>query len=117
MPTADSTDPADAELSVAPAFLTDAQAAQFLGITPHQLYLFRRGKKPGGPPFVLHGARIRYPVADLRAWAASLPRFATRAEAYAANPARAKGAARQRAGSAHARKTKIKKRAEQSADA
>ena len=65
----------------------------------------------------MHGARIRYPVAGLRKWAASLPQFATRAEAYAANPQRAKGAARQRAGTEHARKAKIVKRAEQSLDA
>ena len=107
MPIADSTEPG--EFDVAPAFLTDAQAAQFLGLHPHQLYLFRCGKKPGGPPFVMHGARVRYPVAGLRKWAASLPQFITRAEAYAANPVRAKGAARQRATTAKARKAKIEK--------
>ena len=95
---------------VEPAFLTEDQAAKLLGLHPHQLYLFRCGKKPGGPPFVMHGARVRYPVAGLRKWAASLPHFTTRAEAYAANPKRAKGAARQRAATAEARKAKIEKR-------
>ena len=104
-------DPAETEFDVAPAFLTEAQGATLLGLTPHQLYLFRSGKKPGGPPFVMHGARVRYPVAGLRKWAASLPQFTTRAEAYAANPKRAKGAARQRAGTEQARKAKIEKRA------
>ena len=75
----------DTDIDVAPAFLTDAQAATFLGISGHQLYLHRR--KGSGPPFVLHGARIRYPVAGLREWAASLPTFTSRAQAYAANPA------------------------------
>ena len=107
----------ESEASLAPAFLTDARAAEYLGISPHQLYLYRRGKKPGGPPFIMHGARVRYPVAGLHKWAASLPRFATTAQAYAANPQRAKGAARQRATTAQARKAKIEKRAGQPADA
>ena len=109
--------PTDADFDVAPAFYTEAQAATFLGLTPHQLYLYRRGKKSGGPAFVMHGARIRYPVAGLKKWAAALPQFSTRAEAYAANPKRAKGAARQRAGTAHARKAKLGKRAENRAGA
>jgi hypothetical protein len=108
-------DPTETDFEVAPAFLTDKQAAQLLGLTPHQLYLYRRGKKPGGPPFVLHGARVRYPVAGLRVWAASLPQFTNRAQAYAANPQRANGAARQRATTAQARKAKIEKRAEEAA--
>jgi hypothetical protein len=110
-------EPADAESGIAPAFLTDAQAAEYLGLTPHQLYLYRRGKKAEGPPFVMHGARVRYPVKGLAQWAASLPQFTTRAEAYAANPKRAKGAARQRAFTAQARKAKVEKRAGQAADA
>jgi hypothetical protein len=117
VPASVDSEPADAEFEVAPAFLTDAQAAKLLGLTPHQLYLYRRGKKAGGPPFVMHGARVRYPVADLREWAASLPQFVNRAQAYAADPVRAKGAARQRATTARARKAKIEKRAGQPADA
>ena len=113
MPIANSAEPG--EFDVAPAFLTDAQAAQFLGLSSHQLYLHRR--KGSGPPFVMHGARIRYPIAALRKWAASLPQFVSRAEAYAANPVRAKGAARQRATTAKAHQAKIAKRAEQSPDA
>ena len=96
--------------TVAPAFLTDKQAAEYLGLTPHQLYLYRRGKKAEGPPFTMYGARIRYPVAGLRQWAASLPQFTNRAQAYAANPKRAKGAARQRSTTAHARQAKVEKR-------
>lgn len=104
------------DLNIAPAFLTPTQAAEYLGITPHQLYLFRCGKKPDGPVFTMHCARVRYPTDALAQWAAALPRFGSRAEAYAANPARAKGAARQRATTAKARQAKIEKRAEQSAD-
>jgi hypothetical protein len=89
-----------------PAFLTEGQAAQLLGLTPHQLYLYRCGKKARGPPFVMHGARIRYPVAELQDWARNLPRFVSRAEAYAANPQRARAAARQRTATARARKTR-----------
>ena len=112
-----SSDSADAEFEVEPAFLPEPGAAEYLGLTPHQLYLYRRGKKPEGPPFVLFGARIRYPVDGLRKWAASLPRFVNIAQAYAANPPRAKGAARQRATTARARKAKVEKRAEQRPDA
>lgn len=111
VPASVDSDPTESEFEVAPAFLTDAQAAKLLGLTPHQLYLYRAGKKSGGPPFVQHGVRIRYPVAGLKQWAASLPQFTTRAEAYAANPKRAKGAARQRATTEQARKAKIVKRA------
>ena len=107
----------ESEASLAPAFLTDAQAAEYLGISPHQLYLYRRGKKPGGPPFIMHGARV--PLSGRRP--AQVGRIAAavrhHAQAYAANPQRAKGAARQRATTAQARKAKIEKRAGQPADA
>ena len=53
-------EPADAESGIAPAF-ADARAAEYLGRHPHQLYLYRRGKKAEGPPFVMHGTRVRYP--------------------------------------------------------
>ena len=65
----------------------------------------------------MHGARVRYPVAGLRKWAESLPQFTNRAQAYAAHPQRAKGAARQRAATEKARKAKIAKRAEQAGKA
>ena len=87
-----------------PAFLTEAQAAQYLNQTEHQLYLKRRNG--GGPPFTMHGARVRYPFADLVEWAQNLPRFTSRAEAYVANPKRAEGAQRQRTATARARKTR-----------
>jgi hypothetical protein len=81
--------------ALAPMFVTDEQAAVVTGLTTHQLYLYRR--RGGGPPFVVHGVRVRYPIDGLRAWAAELPRFSSRAEAYAYDPKRADGAARQRA--------------------
>ena len=90
--------------ALTPAFMTESQAAAYLGETEHQLYMHRR--RGTGPPFVLHGARIRYPIHELVAWAKNLPRFTSRAEAYAANPARARAAARQRAATARARKTR-----------
>ena len=103
------------EFDVAPAFLTDTQAAQFLGLSSHQLYLLRAAKAPADRRSfcMARGSDIRSPPAQ---WAASLPQFVSRAEAYAANPVRAKGAARQRATTAKARQAKIEKRAEQSAD-
>jgi hypothetical protein len=88
--------------ALVPAFLTEAQAADYLGLTPHQLYLHRH-RKGDGPAFVMHGARVRYHVDDLRKWAAALPRFRSIAEALVANPARAEGARRQRATTAIAR--------------
>ena len=85
-----------------PAFWLPEQTAAYLGVTEHQLYLYR--KNGGGPPFVQHGVRTRYAPDDVKQWAAELPRFASRAEAYAHNPKRAEGAARQRAATARARK-------------
>lgn len=102
---------AAAELSdppLAPAFLTEVGAADYLGETSHQLYLRRR--RGDGPPFVMHGARVRYPVDDLKRWAAALPRFRSIGEALVANPARAEGARRQRATTAIARKARLAKR-------
>ena len=94
--------------ALAPAFLNEAGAADFVGITAHQLYLHRR--KGTGPPFVMHGARVRYPVDDLKQWAAALPRFTSIAQALVANPARAEGARRQRATTAIARKARQENR-------
>ena len=90
--------------ALAPAFLNEAESAEYLGLTKHQLYLLRR--KGAGPPFVLHGARVRYAVDDLKRWAAALPRFTSIAQALVAYPARAEGARRQRAATARARKTR-----------
>jgi hypothetical protein len=95
---------ADEDNALAPAFATEPQAAAYLGETTHQLYLHRR--RGTGPPFVMHGARVRYPIAELQAWAQNLPRFVSRAAAYAADPQRARAAARQRSATSHARKTR-----------
>jgi hypothetical protein len=95
---------------LAPAFATDIQAADYLGLTPHQLYLHRR--RGTGPPFVQHGVRTRYPIAELVEWAKNLPRFTSRAQAYVADPERAVSALRQRTATAKARKTRWRKEAE-----
>ena len=100
----ESDSPAVLDDALKPAFLTEAQAAQYLNQSEHQLYLKRRDG--GGPPFTMHGARVRYPFADLVEWAQNLPRFTSRAEAYVANPKRAKGAAEQRTATARARETR-----------
>jgi hypothetical protein len=96
------------------AFLTDSQAAEYLNLTSHQLYLHRRSGT--GPPFVQHGVRIRYPVDALKQWAAALPRFTSVAAAYAANPKRANAAAHQRAATAKARKTRWRKETDVTTD-
>jgi hypothetical protein len=106
-PTPSNSESAAAELSDAPlvpAFLTEAQAAAYVGETVHQLYLRRR--RGDGPPFILHGSRVRYAIADLKQWAAALPRFTSYAAALAANPKRAEGAHKQAATSATARKAR-----------
>jgi hypothetical protein len=72
-------------------------------------------RKGTGPPFVMHGARVRYRVDDLKRWAAALPSFTSVAEALVANPARAEGARRQRATTAIARKAKQLKTLNESA--
>ena len=94
--------------TIEPMFLTESQAAAAIGETTHQMYLHRRAGT--GPPFV-HGVRIRYPVDALREWAQALPRFTSRAEAYAKYPERADAAARQGGGMVEARKTRWPKRA------
>jgi hypothetical protein len=104
---ADSTPAAVLDDALSPMFATDEQAAVVAGITTHQLYLLRR--RGGGPPFVQHGARIRYPIDSLRAWAAELPRFTSRAEAYAHDPRRARAAAKQRTATAQARRSRHSK--------
>jgi hypothetical protein len=98
---------------LAPVFATEEQAASFLNITAHQLYLLR--KDGGGPPFTMFGARVRYPLADLEKFAASLPLFNSRAEAYAHDRKRSAAAANQRAALAGARKTRHHKTKEASA--
>jgi hypothetical protein len=87
--------------ALAPAFATEERTAEYLGVTKHELYLRRR--RGDGPPFVMHGARIRYPIAELHEWAQSLPRFSTLTEAYAAHPQRAAGVVKQRTANAKAR--------------
>jgi hypothetical protein len=94
----------DEDHAPAPAFATEAQAAAFLNVTTHELYLRRR--RGDGPPFTVFGARVRYPFDALRQWAAELPLFTFRAAAYAADPQRARAAARQRSATARTRKTR-----------
>jgi hypothetical protein len=96
--------------AIVPAFLTEEQAAIYLGLTPHQLYLHRCKGKDTGPPFVQHGVRVRYSLDDLKRWAAALPRFTSRGAVLASNPARAEGSNRQRATSAQAREARLAKR-------
>jgi hypothetical protein len=98
-----------ADAFVAPAFLTEEQAAEYLNLNPHQLYLYRR-KKGTGPPFVMHGVRVRYRFDDLKRWAAALPSFTSYAAVLASNPARAKRARKQAATSAQAREVRLAKR-------
>jgi hypothetical protein len=102
---------ADSTLTIEAAFLTESQTATLLNITEHQLYLHRRNGS--GPPFVMHGVRIRYPVDALKKWAAALPRFTSTAAAYAADPKRAHAAARQRGATAKARETRWRKEAKE----
>jgi hypothetical protein len=105
---------ADEDDALAPAFATEAQAAAFLNLTPHELYLRRR--RGDGPPFTVFGARVRYPFDALRQWAAELPLFTSRAQAYAADPQRARAAARQRGATARARKTRWPREAYEGGD-
>jgi hypothetical protein len=100
--------------SVATAVLNEQQAAAYAGLTAHQLYLHR--KKGTGPPFVMHGARIRYRFDDLKRWVAELPSFTSIAQALVANPARAEGARRQRATTAIARKARWDKHQDSATD-
>lgn len=60
-----------------PIWLTTAEAARVLRVGKSTLEKMRHFRRPG-PPFIRHGARVRYPVADLRAWAASQAREASR---------------------------------------
>jgi hypothetical protein len=103
---------ASADDALKPAFWFDEQAAAYLGLTAHQLYLYRR--RGGGPPFVQHGVRVRYPIDGVKQWASELPRFASRAEAYVHDPQRADGTARQRAATARARKARWEEEPKQS---
>jgi hypothetical protein len=103
-------EPSDA---FAPAVLTEAQAAVYVGETPHQLAVRRR--KGTAPPFIMHGVRVRYPLDDLKQWLAQRPRFTSRAAALVANPARAKSARKQAATSAQAREARWPKRRDASA--
>jgi hypothetical protein len=90
--------------AIVPAFLTEEQAATYVGESAHQFYVRRR--KGTGPPFVMHGVRVRYPIDDLKRWAAALPRYTSRAQALVANPKRAAAARRQAATSPIARAAK-----------
>jgi hypothetical protein len=116
-PTAsDSESAAEPSDALAPAFLTEEQAATYLGLHPHQLYLHRCKGKGKGPPFVQHGVRVRYSFDDLKRWAAALPRFTSRGAVLAANPTRAKHARKQAATSAQAREARWPKRRDASAN-
>lgn len=52
----------------APQYLTPADAARYLGISPRTLYALSHGR---GLPAVRHGRLVRYRRADLDAWAAA----------------------------------------------
>jgi predicted DNA-binding transcriptional regulator AlpA len=47
-------------------YLTEAETARVLRLTPRTLQRFRRSG--AGPRFVKMGARVRYRIADLAAW-------------------------------------------------
>jgi excisionase family DNA binding protein len=49
---------------------TDIEVAEYLGVSVSTV---RRWRLPGGPRWVRIGTSIRYPIADLEAYMASLP--------------------------------------------
>lgn len=59
------------EVAPPPALLTEAQAAEFLGLSPSSLEKLRR--KSRGPVARRIGRLVRYRQADLDEWARSLP--------------------------------------------
>ncbi len=52
--------------SIAPEYLTAAQAAEMTGFTERALEAMR--SRRGGPRFLKVGASVRYRAADVRAW-------------------------------------------------
>jgi len=61
--------------------LRTRDTAAYLGLAASTLEKLRvRG---GGPPFVRRGRAVYYDLADLDAWIADMPRFASTAEADA----------------------------------
>lgn len=48
-------------------WLTQEEAAKFLGLSPATLQSWRSRKK--GPPYARFGRAVKYRLADLRAWA------------------------------------------------
>lgn len=50
--------------------LTTEEAADYLRMNAHTLRVWRSRLRPGGPPFVKIGRRVRYRAASLAAWAA-----------------------------------------------
>jgi hypothetical protein len=53
---------------VLPEYVTTKQASILLSIPERTLEDYRN-RKSGGPPYSLVGVRVRYRLADLRAWA------------------------------------------------
>ncbi|WP_371679778.1 helix-turn-helix transcriptional regulator [Streptomyces sp. NBC_01276] len=54
-------------LDRAPSFLTVAQAAAYLGISPNTLYVWRH-RREGPPSFTMGSRRVMYRVAALDEW-------------------------------------------------
>jgi hypothetical protein len=84
--------PAAAAL-IQPLFLDEEAAAAKLGWTLSELRRSRRVTKDG-PPFVMHGQKVRYGVADLERYAAGIKRFTSQADVLTVNPKRAETVAR-----------------------
>ncbi|MEU8678139.1 helix-turn-helix domain-containing protein [Streptomyces sp. NPDC048560] len=53
--------------SIAPSFLTVAQAAAYLGVSPNTLYVWRH-RREGPPSFTMGSRRVVYRVAALNEW-------------------------------------------------
>lgn len=54
------------DVLVAPEYLSPKQAAQLTGVPLKTLEMFRSVRK--GPPYYRVGGRVRYKLADVRAW-------------------------------------------------
>lgn len=52
---------------ISPAVLSTAQAAEYLGVAPHSLEIWRSNRRYA-IPYVKVGARVRYRKSDLDAW-------------------------------------------------
>lgn len=77
-------------LDLEPITVSVKKAAQMVDLSPGTLNDMR--DKGDGPPFVYLRGAVRYPVADLRAWAAERPRFRSITEARVYEQMRERGA-------------------------